>query len=171
MKRRIIFSILLVSAVAVASCGHEGALPVDAPVEQAQTVRSFGPIRAVAHGSAAEVLYLASRPTGQPYRWKLIVEVEDDSIRQQVAGFDGFEKAFALVPFLDNQGLINWNRVELAYSFTHGDRDVHFLHIPDGPDKIVIDQYGIAFGLESNVGRLWLQAPGVNTTPRVVQSF
>lgn len=108
----------------------------------------------------------------------LSVSVDDDAVRNRAPGFDGFERAFALIPF--EQGTqVNWVRRELAYgsswsysgsSLAGGAHlptyDMHSVHLGLGEfDVAAAVKYGIAFGLDTNVGTKWLQTADDNYKP------
>ena len=94
---------------------------------------------------------------------QMTVGVDDEQLRKVIPKgehFDGLEKVFALVP--DREGAHpKWYRVELAYQGKPvGTHDLHGAIVENsyGP----IWENGVAFGLDTNVGTVWLQLPGDN---------
>lgn len=112
-----------------------------------------------------------SRDNNPPgYDVSLMVKVEDSALRRVLPGFDGLEKAFALLPQPDG----HWRRVDLKYNGTsgtelgpHTDFHTHYVDSPFFSDAEVdaVRRSGVAFGLETNVGTVWLQDPGDNAKP------
>src|SRR4051794_38449580 len=74
------------------------------------------------------------------------VQVDDEKIRAQLAGFDSMERPFIFVPRGTSTG-VEWERQELAYDRTFGGTDHYqvFLDIKT-VDYATIRTYGIAFG-------------------------
>jgi hypothetical protein len=94
---------------------------------------------------------------------KLRVEVDDHRLSQQIPGFDGLERLFALVPTetQNPQAPVVWKRYELSYvATTFGGHDHHWGDAEAIPETV--QKYGIAFGMETNRGTYWLQHPGQN---------
>lgn len=96
------------------------------------------------------------------------VKVDDARLRQQFDGFDGLERPFALVPKEEN-GAVTWERHPLTYRGPgregfYGERkvDQYELDALQNVDRRALEQYGVAVGLETNVGTLWAQDPGDN---------
>ncbi len=102
------------------------------------------------------------------------VFLSDDKVRDANPGFDGFERVFALVPQPDQ----SWKRVDLAYNpgYQGTGRDNHVASLQAGVNgwvtpsgeliSVDYDQLrvqGVAFGMDTNVGTIWLQAPNQNT--------
>jgi hypothetical protein len=90
------------------------------------------------------------------------VAVDDKKLRQLdgFADFDGREKAFALVP--ERHGAeVQWKKVNLGYEATFTDRatgdrvDEHAAY--PSLDMDAVREHGIAIGLETNKGTVWLQ--------------
>lgn len=104
------------------------------------------------------------------------VNVQDAKLRETRPGFDGLEHAFALVPERDGfDGQVKWARKELgtyeSFNFGAADRmtflDFHSLTFTPGQyDSALVSRLGVAFGLETNVGLLWLQRPDGNVRPK-----
>ena len=105
----------------------------------------------------------------------LQVSVDDDSVRSRAAGFNGYERVFALVPER-RDGELSWQRQDLSYSgsWSYGGSsrvggrpqptyDNHSESLrPDAVDPRTIEEEGIAFGMDTNVGTLWMQTLGDN---------
>jgi hypothetical protein len=96
----------------------------------------------------------------------ITVKVDDDAVRRQADGFDGMERPFALVPREVN-GQVQWNRVDLGYlgsrlESPNGRKIVDEYMSTGMLDPAAARKYGIAVGLDTNVGTLWLQEPGKN---------
>lgn len=100
------------------------------------------------------------------------VEVDDAALRKGFPGFDGLERAFALVPKLA-AGRLVWESVSLRYSgetrrgyYADIKIDLH----DSGPiwctgwgvDWETLRAQGVAIGLETNLGVIWAQAEGKN---------
>ncbi len=102
------------------------------------------------------------------------VKVNDDQIRHDNPGFDGLESVFALVPRRAD-GDVRWERHNLAYAgssrrIVGGELfsgrpqkrdDLHRLHLK-GVDAQTVQELGIAFGAQTNVGTVWAQSLGAN---------
>jgi hypothetical protein len=104
----------------------------------------------------------------------LAVTVDDQQVRRGHPGFDGMERVFALVP-RGQPGCTSWQRVELRYNRTIPANpqtatplvDDHEAYLNgDGFDFPAIRREGVAFGMDTNVGTLWLQTRGKNFPPR-----
>lgn len=104
------------------------------------------------------------------------VSVPDGQIRAMNPGFDGMEQVFALVPRPSGA----WDRVDLSYTssgttaaMNTGPGNGRYSYVPSDHHETVIAlvdiktirREGIAFGIDTNVGTLWLQAAGKNWTP------
>jgi hypothetical protein len=102
------------------------------------------------------------------------VTVDDRQVRTQHRGFDGFERAFALVP-RQSDGGTKWTRVELAYRGTSQRGyialypvdlyEASSLRLTDS-DRALVSSLGIAVGLDTNVGTVWAQNYGDNFRPQ-----
>lgn len=98
------------------------------------------------------------------------LDVTDAYVKQQF-DYDGFERPFALVPTEVN-GKLEWKREALAYRGSHlgGYMDlepVDSYGLQDrNVDRGLVEKYGIALGLETNHGTVWLQNPGHNLIPQ-----
>jgi hypothetical protein len=73
--------------------------------------------------------------------------------REEVPGYDGHGQAFALVP-----NGSQWERVSLV-------GDAHLAAVVSNPDRTTIAAKGIAFGITTNRGTIWLQDPHGNLRP------
>jgi hypothetical protein len=97
----------------------------------------------------------------------LRVEVRDYEVRRQAPGFNGTEQVFALIPREGAGGQVSWERFDLAYAPPQGYRyrshDEHVAWIDADPQ--VVRAHGVAFGMETNVGTLWLQEASNNAKP------
>ena len=96
------------------------------------------------------------------------VEVDDAALRKGFAGFDGLERAFALVPKLA-AGRLVWESVSLRYSgetrrgyYADLKIDLHDSGSIWGVDWETLRAQGVAIGLTTNVGVIWAQAEGKN---------
>jgi hypothetical protein len=125
-------------------------------------------MRSISGVDAGISLTWDNNPRGHDFN--AVVRVNDAKLREQLPGFDGLEKAFMLVP----QPSGEWKRFELNYSQTYGTdlgprTDIHSFAIPSpflkDAEINAIRGNGVAFGLETNVGTLWLQDPGDNAKP------
>ena len=121
------------------------------------------------HAPAIPEALIEARPSA-PKRLALTMDVRDDFVRQQVQGFDGLERPFALLPE-DAAGSL-WKKVELSYQSTarspaiSSPIDRYQLVLNPGDfSPSAVAAHGIAWGLDTNVGTLWLQAPGQNSKP------
>ena len=106
------------------------------------------------------------------------MSVDDDAVRARAPGFNGLEQAFVLIPFEQN-GSVSWARRNLQYSGswsysgsslvggTHQPTyDTHTLYLGIGEfDAVAAVKYGVAFGLDTNVGTQWLQTADDNYKP------
>jgi hypothetical protein len=85
---------------------------------------------------------------------RLSVDLDPSAFtREEVPGYDGHGQAFALVP----DGT-QWHRVAL-------DGNPHFTATVPHPDRAAIAAKGIAFGVTTNRGTIWLQDPHGNLRP------
>jgi hypothetical protein len=98
----------------------------------------------------------------------LEVEVKDAKLRQERPGFDGLEKVFALVPRFDwVTKTTKWERHNLEYKQSADGSDRHSLTMLNNQyDLSLVPKHGIAFGIDTNEGTVWLQAPGQNALPK-----
>lgn len=101
------------------------------------------------------------------------MDVADEVIRARLPGFDGLERAFVVAPRLDGAtGEVSWSWAPLEYGQTQLSSglpiEAHHLGRAIGGEKelSVLRRLGIAVGLETNVGRVWLQPYGNNYSPR-----
>jgi len=89
------------------------------------------------------------------------VSVDDAGLRRAgLDGFDGLEKAFALMPHNLPGGQVTWSKVDLGYEQTVKGRDVHAAY--PAVDANAVREHGFAVGLETNQGTVWLQKPDDN---------
>jgi hypothetical protein len=120
----------------------------------------------------------------------LVIDVisPDKEIAARLPGFNGMERAFALVPSEQN-GNVRWDRVNLGYDgasyseyrqtgesqgspimepvLSSYQYDWHrSLLGPGAFDEGAVKKYGIAVGLETNVGIVWGQEFQQNAIPR-----
>jgi hypothetical protein len=107
---------------------------------------------------------------GPPETVFLQVKTNDQAILNQASGFDGMERVFALLPRETEKGL-QWERVDLKYVYSNAERnfiaDTHMLSLPRADaDAAALNKYGVAFGMDTNVGTLWLQYPDHNHSVR-----
>lgn len=111
----------------------------------------------------------AWRTTSGPSAVKIDVTVDDAKVRQQLDGFDGMERPFALVPFQHDGGPVEWKRFNLSYEGSAFDgREVQdeYSTFNLSEQDCVASQYGVAVGLETNEGVVWAQDFGQNTRVR-----
>lgn len=96
---------------------------------------------------------------------KLGVRFRPLKVCEQVQGLNGRFAPFALVPSTPGP----WRRVELPWRRTEGHGSewaVYESEAPADSDMLVhVHGEGIAFGIETNVGTLWLQKFGENLIP------
>ena len=101
---------------------------------------------------------------------RLAVKTNDLSLgvalaRQGLGGFNGLERPFALVPS-EREGRVTWWRHELRFAGTRHEglasHDAFESDVISQVDRRAVEKYGIAFGLETNRGTVWNQAPGEN---------
>ena len=104
---------------------------------------------------------LATFP-GRDNQLAIEVRVNDDKVGQEAHGFDGMEQAFVLLPPA-KKGM-EWERHNLNYggvdSFgsSGAKEDYHWLRlVVDDKTRAAVKEQGVAFGLDTNVGQLWLQ--------------
>lgn len=100
---------------------------------------------------------------------RLAVVVEDAELQSEYAAFDGFEHVFALVPRRGSDGVVIWEGHNLPYRYTshHGycgekRSDRHETEWLPDLDVETIMELGVAFGMDTNVGLVWLQQPNEN---------
>ncbi len=96
------------------------------------------------------------------------VKVDDQQIRASAPGFDGQERPFVMLP-AEHEGKVTWYRHDLQYRGTGvaGPWDTRHLDSYDLPsvtnvDRGALQKYGMALGVDTNVGTLWAQKPGQN---------
>ena len=93
----------------------------------------------------------------------LQVTVNDAALRREGHQFDGMEQAFTLVPMRNKKNQIEWKRVELSFSYRGSDRggnqyDTHTAKIQGkGIRTDDLKNLGVAYGLKTNTGEVWLQ--------------
>lgn len=125
------------------------------------------------NASAQLYSYFDTTPTyGTPEKTGVDVklDVTDAYVKQQF-DYDGFERPFALVPTEVN-GKVEWKREALEYKGTHvgGYMDLKPVDSYELNDRDVsrelVAKYGIALGMETNNGTVWLQQPGQNLIPQ-----
>jgi hypothetical protein len=136
------------------------------------------------------VVATTSTPTAKkPTEVRLSVSVNDRALHQipELNGFDNLEKAFALVPTRNKKNEVVWERVDVPYAFPSADRggnryDIHeatiksttkgSVIVSDGQTKTVnikvddLRKLGVAYGLKTNAGDVWLQYQGDNALLR-----
>jgi hypothetical protein len=94
---------------------------------------------------------------------ELSVTVNDAALRRQGHQFDGLEQAFALVPTRNGQNQVEWQRVDLSFAYRSSDRgggmyDTHSMRYePKGVRAEDLQNLGVAYGLKTNTGDVWLQ--------------
>jgi hypothetical protein len=99
------------------------------------------------------------------------VIVDDAALLREQPGFDGYERAFALVPRA-GEGGGGWERIEIPFAhrqvrgYMSSVRwvDVHravSLRLSDADLSLLLSE-GVAIGLETNVGTIWAQDAGEN---------
>jgi len=118
--------------------------------------------------------YGSERPTRA--RLSLTLHVRDHVVRREAPGFDGMERAFALVPRrVDDQ--LRWERVDLGFvrhvqvPLAWYRRDAYDLFHASGTRELdvdlaalaVIEREGVTFGIETNAGAI---APTAPVTPQ-----
>jgi len=95
------------------------------------------------------------------------ITVDDKEVRRLDPNFDGLERVFALLPRTQGKA-IKWERLELKYDRTipavpggPNALDSHELYLnASGLDLKAIQQEGVRFGMDTNVGTMWLQPTG-----------
>lgn len=98
-----------------------------------------------------------------PTNVKLEVTVNDAALRRNGHDFDGMEQAFALVPTRNKKNQVEWKRVELTFDHRSADRggnmyDTHTVTIKGtGIRTQDLKNLGVAYGLKTNSGDVWLQ--------------
>jgi hypothetical protein len=99
------------------------------------------------------------------------VTVRDDELRRVGHQFDGLEHAFALVPTRNQKNQVEWKRIEIPFSArtmdrTGGSLDIHQLTINGtGIRTDDLKNLGVAYGLKTNTGDVWLQYRDDNYKP------
>jgi hypothetical protein len=115
--------------------------------------------------SDTHVTYTTNNRMAPKPEFVMAVGIRDQEIRKAAPGFDGYEKAFALVPRY-YAGDIMWEKMPLKYAGTSGiveQRDYHSLWLdPAKVDLNAIRNHGVAFGVETNVGTFWGQGYAQN---------
>lgn len=96
------------------------------------------------------------------------LKVDDQKIRAQAPGFDGRERPFVMLP-AEHEGEVTWYRHELQYRgpglagpWDHTPVDSYELERVTNVDRAALQKYGVALGVDTNVGTLWAQTPGQN---------
>ena len=93
----------------------------------------------------------------------LQVTVNDAALRREGHQFDGMEQAFALVPTRNKKNQIEWKRVELSFTHRSADRggNMYDTHVAKIQGKGIrtddLKNLGVAYGLKTNTGEVWLQ--------------
>lgn len=91
------------------------------------------------------------------------VRFYDQTVRQQVDGFDGLERVFALVP-ADPAGT-KWNRVNLQHKPAWSSHGSDFHHAFAQASVEGVMKHGVAIGADTNTGTLWFNRPEQNFAP------
>jgi hypothetical protein len=104
-----------------------------------------------------------------PYGGEQIAElgVRDSALRSLfgMASFDGMEKPFILVPGRDGNDL-RWTRIDMTYVGTGDSTDRYQVSIPrELRDLSAMREHGFAFGMDTNLGTVWVQTPDDNLKP------
>lgn len=108
----------------------------------------------------------ATRASSGQAWMRLDVSVNDAQVRQQVDGFDGLERPFALIPYQHGASApVEWRRVDLGYETTEFDAKTHSLTDDYGLSGVdqkdcVADKLGVVVGMDTNEGTLWAQDYG-----------
>lgn len=120
--------------------------------------------------SSAFVPSVTVTKSGRSATAEVSLKVKDHQIKRELSGFDGMERAFAMLPKVKN-GQVSWQRYELGYKgqaiagyYDRSVVDVHSLKVSRADAK-AIAQYGAAFGVETNQGVVWAQSGDRNTKP------
>lgn len=88
----------------------------------------------------------------------LSVDIDDTTLtREEVPGYDGKGQAFVLVP-LPNAPRPIWVR-ENTTGYPHASASATSF------DENTVKREGVAFGIDTNMGTIWLQTPGDNAHP------
>ena len=125
------------------------------------------------NASAQLYSYFDTTPTyGTPEKSGVDVrlDVDDSQVRKQF-DYDGFERPFALVP-TEVDGKVEWKREALQYQGSHlgGYIDLHSIDSYElnarDVNRDLVARYGIALGMDTNHGTVWLQQPGQNVIPQ-----
>lgn len=106
------------------------------------------------------------------------VVVDDPIVREKHPGFDGYERPFILLPRKDAAGVVRWERIDLPHTggeryddyYNYNTAKVRDLYQVKGvklsaTDLEAVLEFGIAVGMESNVGTIWAQDVGKNFIP------
>jgi hypothetical protein len=103
-------------------------------------------------------------------RVSIAVETEDAAMAREHPGFDGYERAFVLLPRQTGRGVL-WERLDLRYTGPgrhgyFGERRfdtyaVDAVRLTDEDLSLVLE-HGVAVGFDTNVGTVWAQEPGEN---------
>lgn len=101
----------------------------------------------------------------QVHTLDLKLEVNDEAIRQQHP-YDGFERPFVMVP-RESKDKLTWERHELQFRETAagewGTTRDRYEASPDVElDLSAVKKHGVALGMDTNKGQVWLQPPGQN---------
>lgn len=173
----------LVAALALASvtgCAAPPAEPADAAEAEAASQDLVSDKEPAVDVTARYRFVYTDTPTyGYEPKAALVdieIVVDDARLAKSRPGFDGYERAFALVP-RTRDGRVVFERVELGYrgqslrgyiAIRAVDRHgVDGLRL--GEDEVpALLENGIAIGLETNRGTVWAQEPGKNFTPERV---
>lgn len=124
------------------------------------------PSNVLNHGVSAAAIRSSFDPVHSADGDTLVLkaDVDDAAVAQQAQGFNGMESAFALVPRYV-AGETAWEKTPLIWQGAlDGKRDTHMAWIDaDDVDRQALADKGVAFGVDTNVGTLWLQRQGLNT--------
>lgn len=172
MNRRYLFPALLFALSAASGCAtpadEADVSSSDEELATAVPPRPFNGIEVVANYSLTFPDYpptLGSQQTIPVVDIEIVVD--DAAVANVVADFDGYERAFALVPRM-RDGQTRFERVELPFE---GRRvrgfialrwvDIHGVSSLrlDSADRAGLLEKGIAVGLETNRGTVWAQLP------------
>lgn len=150
-------------AVLATACAVEPSAPEEGTTESPLASKKSRAIDVVAEATSRSV----GTPTyGYDPRGTFLeveVSVDDRALREEHPGFDGLERAFALVTVADGA---TERTVRIELPFLHGRRtgyyaertlDVHGTTLRN--DALVVSR-GVAVGLETNVGTIWAQERG-----------
>jgi hypothetical protein len=108
-------------------------------------------------------------------RLQMTVSVDATRLAEEAAGAGADVRVFALVPE-QHEGGIEWVRHELPHAYSWRlvagggatiRYDVHALGLSGSTiEAASLDEAGIALGLETEAGTIWLQTQGDNYRPR-----